>query len=68
MNDIGKLGFDNWFWESSERSPSDIPQGKDKVDLSKTPEFKIAREINVNKNSFVVPYIAGIIGFKNKTR
>jgi len=40
MNNIEKLGFDNWF--------------KDKVDLSKTNNFKIARVISVNKNSFVV--------------
>lgn len=40
MNDIEKLGFDNWF--------------KDKVDLSKTDSFKIVRVISVSKNSFVV--------------
>jgi len=40
MNNIEKLGFNNWF--------------KDKVDLSKTADFKIARVISVNKNSFVV--------------
>ena len=40
MNNLEKLGFDNWF--------------KDKVDLSKTNDFKIARVISVNKNSFVV--------------
>jgi ribosome biogenesis GTPase len=40
MNNIDKLGFNNWF--------------KDKVDLSKTTDFKIARVISVNKNSFVV--------------
>ena len=34
MNKIEKLGFDNWFWSSSVRSPSDIPPGKDRVDLS----------------------------------
>jgi ribosome biogenesis GTPase / thiamine phosphate phosphatase len=39
MNNIQKLGFDNWF--------------KDKVDLSKT-DFSIVRIISVNKNSFVV--------------
>ncbi|MCW8812795.1 MAG: ribosome small subunit-dependent GTPase A [Chlorobium sp.] len=39
MNNIEKLGFDNWF--------------KDKVDLSKT-DFNIVRIISVNKNSFVV--------------
>jgi len=39
MNNVQKLGFDNWF--------------KDKVDLSKT-DFKIVRVISVNKNSFVV--------------
>ena len=50
---IEKLGFDNWFWESSARSPLDIPSGKDKVDSSKTPDIKIARVISVNKNSFV---------------
>ena len=54
MVNIEKLGFDNWFWESSERSPLDIPSGKDKVDLSKTTDFNIARVISVNKNSFVV--------------
>ncbi len=37
MSSIEKLGFDNWF--------------KDKVDLSKTDDFKIARVISVNKNS-----------------
>jgi ribosome biogenesis GTPase / thiamine phosphate phosphatase len=46
MNNIEKLGFDNWFWSS-------IPSGKDKVDLSKT-DFNIVRVISVNKNSFVV--------------
>jgi hypothetical protein len=46
MNNIEKLGFDNWFWSS-------IPSGKDKADLSKT-DFNIARVISVNKNSFVV--------------
>lgn len=40
MNDIKKLGFDNWF--------------KEKVDLSKNSDFKIARVISVKKNSFVV--------------
>ena len=47
MDNIEKLGFDNWF--------------KDKVDLSKTADFwssipsgKIVRVISVNKNSFVV--------------
>jgi len=36
MNNIDKLGFDNWF--------------EDKVDLSKTSDLKIARVIRVNKN------------------
>jgi ribosome biogenesis GTPase len=40
MNNIENLGFDNWF--------------KDKIDLSKTADFNIARVISVNKNSFVV--------------
>jgi len=40
MNNIEKLGFDNWF--------------KDKVDLSKIHDFTIVRVICVNKNSFVV--------------
>ena len=40
MNDIKKLGFDSWF--------------QDKIDLSKTADFKIARVISVNKNSFVI--------------
>jgi hypothetical protein len=39
MNEIEKLGFNNWF--------------QDKVDLSKT-NFNIVRVISVNKNSFVV--------------
>jgi ribosome biogenesis GTPase len=39
MNNLVKLGFDNWF--------------RDKVDLSKT-DFNIVRIISVNKNSFVV--------------
>jgi ribosome biogenesis GTPase / thiamine phosphate phosphatase len=39
MQNIEKLGFDNWY--------------KDKVDLSKT-DFNIVRIISVNKNSFVV--------------
>lgn len=39
MNNIEKLGFDNWF--------------TDKFDLSKT-DFIIVRVISVNKNSFVV--------------
>ena len=50
MNDIEKLGFDSWFWESSAMSPLDIPSEKDKVDLSKTTDLKIARVISVNKN------------------
>jgi len=37
MNNLQKLGFDNWF--------------EDKVDLSKT-DFNIVRVISVNKNSF----------------
>jgi ribosome biogenesis GTPase len=40
MNNIEKLGFDNRF--------------KDKIDLSKTADFKIVRVISVSKNSFVV--------------
>ena len=40
MNNLQKLGFDNWF--------------TDKVDLTKTTDFKTARVISVNKNSFVV--------------
>lgn len=40
MNNLKSLGFDNWF--------------RDKVDLSKTTDLKIARVISVNKNSFVV--------------
>jgi len=40
MNEIEKLGFNNWF--------------NDKVELSRTNDFKIARVISVNKNSFVV--------------
>jgi len=43
MNTIETLGFNDWF--------------KDKVDLSKTSDFKIARVISVNKNSFVVSNI-----------
>jgi len=39
MNNLEKLGFDNWF--------------SDKVDLSKT-DFNIVRVISVNKNRFVV--------------
>jgi hypothetical protein len=37
MNNLQKIGFDNWF--------------KDKVDLSKTADLKIARVISVNKNT-----------------
>jgi ribosome biogenesis GTPase len=40
MNEINKLGFGVWF--------------NDKVDLSKSADFKIARVISVNKNSFIV--------------
>lgn len=40
MNNLQPLGFNNWF--------------TDKIDLSKTNDFKIARVISVNKNSFVV--------------
>jgi ribosome biogenesis GTPase len=40
MNDIKKLGFNKWF--------------QDKIDLSKTSEFNIARVISINKNSCVV--------------
>ena len=39
MNNLEILGFDNWFWSSSVRSPSDIPSGK------------LARVISVNKNT-----------------
>jgi len=39
MNNLKKLGFNNWF--------------QDKVDLSKT-DFNIVRLISINKNSFVV--------------
>jgi ribosome biogenesis GTPase len=39
MNNIEKLGFDNWY--------------KDKVDLSKN-DYNVVRVISVNKNSFVV--------------
>jgi ribosome biogenesis GTPase len=39
MNNLQTLGFNNWFQE--------------KVDLSKA-DFKIARVVSVNKNSFVV--------------
>jgi hypothetical protein len=44
MNNIEKLGFDNWFWEA-------IPSGKDKVDLSKPADLKITRVISASKNS-----------------
>jgi len=44
MDNIVKLGFDNWF--------------ENKVDLSKTTDFKIVRVISVNKNSFIVSNIA----------
>ena len=40
MNNIEKLGFDNWF--------------SDKIEPTKLNEFQIARVININKNSFVV--------------
>ena len=40
MDNLEKLGFDNWF--------------QDKIDLSKTADLKIVRVISVNKNSFVV--------------
>jgi ribosome biogenesis GTPase len=40
MNNIKKLGFDNWF--------------ENKIDSSKTADFQIVRVISVNKNSFVV--------------
>ena len=40
MNNIEKLGFDNWF--------------NDKIDLSKNANFKIVRVISVSKNSYVV--------------
>ena len=54
MNYVEKRGFDDWFLESSVRSPSDIPSGNDKVDLSKATDFKIVRVISVNKNRFIV--------------
>jgi ribosome biogenesis GTPase len=47
MNNLEKLSFDNWFWES-------IPSEKNKIDLAQNPDFKIVRVISVNKNSFVV--------------
>ena len=40
MNNLTKIGFNKWF--------------QDKIDLSKMTDFKIARVISVNKNSFVV--------------
>lgn len=40
MDAIEKLGFDKWF--------------KDKIDLTKPAEYKIARVIAVNKNSYIV--------------
>jgi len=40
MKDIEKLGFDDWF--------------RDKVETEKLNDYKIARVISVNKNSFVV--------------
>ncbi|NJD23237.1 MAG: ribosome small subunit-dependent GTPase A [Melioribacter sp.] len=40
MNSIEKFGFDKWF--------------QDKIDLSRTTDYQIARVITVNKNSFVV--------------
>lgn len=40
MKNIECLGFNNWF--------------RDKVDLTKISDFKIARVMSVNKNSFVV--------------
>lgn len=40
MDAIEKLGFDKWF--------------KDKIDLAKPAEYKIARVIAVNKNSYIV--------------
>jgi hypothetical protein len=44
MNNIQKLGFDNWF------CPLDIPSGKGKVDLSKPSDFKVAKVISVKEN------------------
>jgi len=43
MNNLEKLGFDNWFWES-------VTLGKDKVDLSKT-DFNIVRVISVKETT-----------------
>ena len=40
MNNIQNLGFNKWF--------------KDKIDLSRTNDFKIVRVISVSKNSFIV--------------
>ena len=40
MNEIEKLGFDNWF--------------QDKIDAAKLNSLQVARIISVNKNSFVV--------------
>jgi hypothetical protein len=40
MNKLQTLGLKDWFWKSSARSPLDIPSGKNKLDLSKTPDFK----------------------------
>ncbi len=40
MENIKRLGFDKWF--------------QDKIDLSKISNFRIARVITVNKNSFIV--------------
>ena len=40
MNEIEKLGFDNWFL--------------DKIDAAKLNSLQVARIISVNKNSFIV--------------
>ena len=44
MNDIKRLGFDNWF--------------NDKVDLSKTNVLKIARVISVSKKTQWLGWVA----------
>ncbi len=48
MNNIEKLGLDNWF--------------EDKVDLSKITDFKIARVINTKKNIITTLLLFMLLG------
>jgi len=63
MNNLEKLGFDNWFWESSARSPSDIPLGKDKVASSSKGLGGLHRQ-SQQRNGVVVRFLEKSVEYK----